>query len=153
MSAHPPSKVVLQHQGCSPTACAPIGATAGRSLGTVPGVEAIKVLVRRHQNLIWVRNRHTKLRNALREYYPALAERDALAVLGRAPTPAEGGSAHGSQVRAARERERPVTQARRPSRRDAGAVRNDQLEARSPVAMRNVALQVLIRASSLTGQH
>lgn len=57
--------------------------------------EAIKVLARAHQNLIWARSRHTlALRSALREYYPAaleafedLDDRDALAVLGRAPTP------------------------------------------------------------------
>ena len=60
--------------------------------------EAIKVLARAHQNLIWARTRHTNaLRSALREYYPAalaafedLAHGDALGVLGRAPTPAEG---------------------------------------------------------------
>ena len=48
--------------------------------------EAIKVLARAHQNLIWTRTRHTTaLRSALREYYPAaleafedLADRDAL---------------------------------------------------------------------------
>ena len=64
---------------------------AGDSLAA----EAIKVLARAHQSLIWARNRHTNaLRNALREYYPAaleafddLADRDALAVLGRAPSP------------------------------------------------------------------
>ncbi len=66
--------------------------------GDSPEAEAIKVLARGHQNLIWARNRHTNaLRSALREYYPAaldafddLACRDALAVLGRAPSPAEG---------------------------------------------------------------
>jgi transposase len=59
--------------------------------------EAVKVLARGHQNLIWARTRHTNaLRSALREYYPAalqafdnLADRDALAVLGRAPSPDE----------------------------------------------------------------
>jgi beta-N-acetylhexosaminidase len=59
---------------------------------------AIKVLARGHQNLIWSRTRQTNaLRSALREYYPGaletfddLDDRDALAVLGRAPTPAEG---------------------------------------------------------------
>src|SRR6202022_4354761 len=59
--------------------------------------EAIKGLARAHQNLIWARTRHPNgLRSALREYYPAaletfddLADRDALAVLGRAPTPTE----------------------------------------------------------------
>ncbi len=66
--------------------------------GDSPGAEAIKVLARGHQNLIWARTRHTNaLRSALREYYPAaleafddLAARDALAVLARAASPAEG---------------------------------------------------------------
>ena len=59
--------------------------------------EGVKVLARAHQNLIWERTRHTnRLRSALREYFPAaldtfseLADRDTLAVLGRAPTPTE----------------------------------------------------------------
>src|SRR5271157_2484749 len=71
--------------------------------------EAIKVLARAHQNLIWARTRHTNaLRSALREYYPAaleafedLAERDALAILGRAPTPADAGRLSLSKIRAA----------------------------------------------------
>src|ERR1700739_4557408 len=61
-------------------------------------VEAIKVLARAHQTLIWARTRHTNaLRSALREYYPAalvafedLSHGDALGVLGRAPTPEQG---------------------------------------------------------------
>ncbi|TQC42220.1 IS110 family transposase [Rhodococcus sp. WS4] len=65
--------------------------------GDSPDAEAIKVLARGHQSLIWARTRHTNaLRSALREYYPAalevfddLHDRDTLAVLGRAPTPAE----------------------------------------------------------------
>ena len=37
--------------------------------------EAIKVLARAHQSLIWARTRHTlRLRSALREYYPAALE-------------------------------------------------------------------------------
>jgi transposase len=60
--------------------------------------EAIKVLARAHQNLIWTRTQHTnRLRSALRECYPAtlmafedLAHGDALGVLGRAPTPEQG---------------------------------------------------------------
>jgi transposase len=71
--------------------------------------EAIKVLARGHQNLIWARNRHTNaLRNALREYYPGalvafddLADRDALAVLGRAPSPDVGSRLSISQIRSA----------------------------------------------------
>jgi transposase len=66
--------------------------------GDSPAAEAIKVLARGHQNLIWARTRHTNaLRSALREYYPAaleafddLHDRDALAVLDRAPAPADG---------------------------------------------------------------
>ena len=62
--------------------------------GDSPDVEAIKVLARAHQNLIWARTRHTNaLRSALREYYPValeafddLHDRDALAILGRAAT-------------------------------------------------------------------
>jgi transposase len=71
--------------------------------------EAIKVLARAHQSLIWARTRHTNgLRSALREYYPAaleafddLAERDALAILGRAPTPVDAGRLSLSKIRAA----------------------------------------------------
>src|SRR6202048_1201960 len=66
--------------------------------GDSADAEAIKVLARAHQSLIWERTRHTnRLRNALREYYPAalaafddLAHGDALGVLDRAPTPAQG---------------------------------------------------------------
>ncbi|MGH3898113.1 MAG: IS110 family transposase [Pseudonocardiaceae bacterium] len=60
--------------------------------------EAIKVLARVHQSLIWTRQRQTnQLRSMLREFYPAalaafdeLHGRDALAVLTAAPTPAAG---------------------------------------------------------------
>jgi len=66
--------------------------------GDSPDAEAIKVLARAHQNLIWTRTRHTNaLRSALRKYYPAalvafedLAHGDALGVLGRAPSPEQG---------------------------------------------------------------
>jgi transposase len=58
--------------------------------------EGIKVLARAHQNLIWDRTRATnRLRSSLREYFPAaletfadLDDRDTLAVLAVAPTPA-----------------------------------------------------------------
>src|SRR5262245_6585616 len=60
--------------------------------------EAIKILARTHQTLIWTRQRELgRLRSQLREYYPAaleafddLASVDALAVLARAPTPDQG---------------------------------------------------------------
>ncbi len=77
-----------------------------------PEAEAIKVLARGHQNLIWARTRHTnQLRNALREYYPGaleafddLADRDAIAVLGKAPTPDAGAALSLSQLRSALQR-------------------------------------------------
>jgi transposase len=61
--------------------------------------EAVKVLTRAHQSLIWARQRQVNaLRNMLREFYPAalvafgadLANPEALAVLRAAPTPAGG---------------------------------------------------------------
>ena len=60
-------------------------------------LEAIKVLARSHQNLIWTRQRLTnQLRSALREYFPGalaafedLHHPDTLAVLGTAPTPTQ----------------------------------------------------------------
>jgi transposase len=71
--------------------------------------EAIKVLARAHQSLIWARTRHTNgLRSVLREYYPAaleafedLADRDALAILGRAPTPADAKRLSLAKIRSA----------------------------------------------------
>lgn len=61
-------------------------------------LEAIKVLARTHQDLVWARQRHTnQLRNALLEFYPAavatfddLAHMDTVAVLAAAPTPTRG---------------------------------------------------------------
>lgn len=77
--------------------------------GDTPESEAIKVLARGHQNLIWTRTRHTNtLRSALREYYPAalkafddLADRDALAILDRAPDPLRAASLSLSKIRSA----------------------------------------------------
>jgi transposase len=67
--------------------------------GDSPTVEAVKVLARAHQALVWTRQRQVnQLRNALREYYPGalgafgtdLASPDAVAVLAAAPTPTQG---------------------------------------------------------------
>jgi transposase len=72
--------------------------------------EAVKVLARAHQNLLWARQRHiNQLRSALREFYPAmleafgtdLASRDALVVLGLAPTPQEGSRLTRARIRTA----------------------------------------------------
>jgi transposase len=80
--------------------------------GDSTGVEAVKILARVHQNLIWSRTRQTNsLRSALREYYPGalvafedLHDRDALAVLGRAPHPHQGTRLSLSAIRAALKR-------------------------------------------------
>ncbi|MDP8977177.1 MAG: IS110 family transposase [Actinomycetota bacterium] len=59
-------------------------------------VEAVRLLARCHQGLIWARQRHlNQVRTALREFYPGalaafgtdLAHPDAVAVLSAAPTP------------------------------------------------------------------
>lgn len=71
--------------------------------------EAVKILARSHQNLIWTRQRQTNaLRSTLREFYPAaleafddLAGRDALAVLAKAPTPDQGRKLRSTQITAA----------------------------------------------------
>jgi transposase len=72
--------------------------------------EAVKVLARAQQRLTWSRQRQVNsLRSTLREFYPAaldafgteLAARDALAVLGRAPTPARGRALSRSAIAAA----------------------------------------------------
>jgi transposase len=71
--------------------------------------EAIKVLARAHQSLIWTRQRQTnQLRSALREFYPAalgafddLASPDALAVLAVASTPSLGRRLSRSKIAAA----------------------------------------------------
>ena len=61
--------------------------------------EAIKVLARTHQNLIWTRGRQmNNLRSTLREFYPGaliafgddLDHTDAIAILTKAPTPEQG---------------------------------------------------------------
>jgi transposase len=77
--------------------------------GDTPEAEAIRIMARGHQNLIWSRNRQTNaLRSALREYYPAaleafddLADRDTLAVLAKAPTPTAGAALTLGQIQAA----------------------------------------------------
>ena len=70
--------------------------------------EAIKVLARAQQSMIWTRQRQTnQLRSTLREFYPAaliafddLAGRDALAVLAIASTPTAGRALSLSKIQA-----------------------------------------------------
>jgi len=110
--------------------------------GDSPGAEAIKVLARGHQNLIWARTRHTnQLRNALREYYPAaleafadLADRDALAVLGRGPTPDAGAALSANQLRAALKRGGRQRNIERRAAEIQAALRVEQLAAPSALA-------------------
>jgi transposase len=71
--------------------------------------QAVKVLARAHQSLIWTRQRHVnQLRSTLREFYPAALETfedldsgDALAVLAVAPTPTLGRTLSQSKIAAA----------------------------------------------------
>jgi hypothetical protein len=71
--------------------------------------EAVKVLARAHQSMIWTRQRQTnQLRSTLREYYPGaldafaeLTSGDALAVLAIAPTPALGRALSRSKIASA----------------------------------------------------
>jgi Transposase/Transposase IS116/IS110/IS902 family len=80
-----------------------------RVAGDSDGVEAIKILARAHQSLVWSRGRQTNLlRSTLREFYPAalaafedLASPDALAVLRVAPTPTLGAGLSRSKIAAA----------------------------------------------------
>jgi len=80
--------------------------------GDSDAVDALKIVARAHQNLIWDRTRHSnRLRNDLREYYPAaleafddLTHRDAVAVLGAAPNPTQGARLSITQIRAALKR-------------------------------------------------
>jgi len=77
--------------------------------GDTEHVHAVKVLARAQQSLVWSRNRESnRLRNALREFYPAalvafedLHDRDALAVLSRAPDPATAARLTLAQLKAA----------------------------------------------------
>jgi transposase len=109
--------------------------------GDSPDVEAIKVLARGHQNLIWARTRQTNaLRSALREYYPAalevfddLHDRDTLAVLGRAPTPAEAAHLTLPAIRSALKRAGRQRNLDTRAREIRAGLRVEQLAAPAPV--------------------
>jgi transposase len=80
------------------------------------GAEAIKVVARAHQTLIWERTRHLlRLRSALREFFPAaqvayaevgLAGADALELLVKAPDPVSAAKLTTAQITAALTRAR-----------------------------------------------
>jgi len=110
--------------------------------GDSPDAEAVKILARGHQTLIWARNRHTnQLRHALREYYPAaleafadLADRDTLAVLGRALTPTLGARLSINQIRSALARGGRQRNLDRRAGEIQTALRSEQLAAPTAVA-------------------
>ena len=76
--------------------------------------QAVKVVARAHQTLIWERHRHVlRLRTALREFFPAaldafddLTAPDALELLGKAPDPAGAARLTTAQVTAGLRRAR-----------------------------------------------
>jgi transposase len=82
--------------------------------GDSPGAEALKLVARTHQSLIWDRTRHLlRLRGALREFFPAalaayaeLTAPDALELLERAPDPARAARLSRSKITAALARAR-----------------------------------------------
>ena len=110
--------------------------------GDSADAEAIKVLARAHQSLIWSRTRHTNaLRNALREYYPAalvafedLSHGDALAVLDRASTPEQGAHLPLTAIQAALKRGGRQRNIAARAREIRTALRSEQLAAPAPVA-------------------
>src|ERR1700731_4267684 len=110
--------------------------------GDSDDAEAIKVLARAHQSLIWTRTRPTNaLRNALREYYPAalvafedLTHGDALGVLDRAPTPAQGARLSLPVIQSALKRGGRQRNIAARAREVQAALRTEQLTAPAPVA-------------------
>jgi hypothetical protein len=113
-----------------------------RVAGDSDDVEAVKVLARAHQGMVWSRGRQTNLlRSTLREFYPAalvafddLASGDALEVLRVAPTPTLGAGLSRSKIAAALRR---GGRQRRVDERAAeiqAALRSEQLQAPAVVA-------------------
>jgi len=104
--------------------------------------EAVKVLARAHQSMIWTRQRQTnQLRSALREFYPAaleafddLASSDALAVLAIAPTPAQGRGLSRSKIASALARGGRRRRVEERAVEIQTALRSDQLEAPALIA-------------------
>jgi len=104
--------------------------------------EAVKVLARGHQNLIWTRQRQlNQLRSTLREFYPAaldafddLGSGDALAVLAIAPTPSLGRRLSRSKIASALRRGGRQRRIEERAEQIQVALRTTQLEAAPLVA-------------------
>ena len=113
--------------------------------------EAVKVVARAHQTLIWERTRHMlRLRAALRDYFPAaliaykplgLTGADALELLAEAPTPAAAAKLTITQVSAALKGRRRDVPAKAAAIRD--ALRTEHLGQSEPV---NAAYAATVRA-------
>jgi hypothetical protein len=104
--------------------------------------EAVKVLARAHQTMIWTRTRHTnQIRSTLREFYPAALEAfddldssDSLAVLAIAPTPSLGRGLSRSKIAAALRRGGRQRRIEERAVEIQAALRAEHLEAPSVVA-------------------
>jgi transposase len=104
--------------------------------------EAVKVLARAHQNLIWTRRRQlNQLRSTLREFYPAALEAfddlgsgDAFAVLAVAPTPTLGRQLSRSKIGSALRRGGRQRRVETRAEEIQVALRSEQLEAPALVA-------------------
>ena len=102
----------------------------------------MRILARAHQQLIWDRVRQTnRLRNALREYFPAaldafhdLAHRDAVAVLVIASGPREAARLNITQIRSALRRGGRKRNIERRAAEVRDALRSPQLEAPAAVS-------------------
>jgi transposase len=119
--------------------------------GDSPDAEAVKLVARTHQSMIWDRTRQVlRLRSALREFFPAalaafddLSAADALELLGRAPDPDRAAGLSSAQLAGA---------LRRANRRNIDA-RAEQLQAvlRAPALRQPAAVQNAY-AAVVTGQ-
>ena len=104
--------------------------------------EAIKVLARAHQSMIWTRQRQTnQLRSTLREFYPAaldafdeLGGRDALAILTIAATPTAGRHLSLSKIQSALRRAGRQRRIEQRAVEIQEALRTEQLEAPDLIA-------------------
>jgi hypothetical protein len=110
--------------------------------GDTEGVEALKVLARAHQRMVWSRGRQTNLlRSTLREFYPAalvafddLSSPDALEVLRIAPTPTLGATLSQSKIAAALRRGGRQRRIDESAVKIQTALRSEQLQAPAVVA-------------------
>lgn len=100
--------------------------------------EAIKVLARAHQSLVWTRQRQVnQLRSTLREFYPGalhalgddLASHEACSVLGMAPTPERGRRLTKTRIRRSLAASGRTRNLDRRAEQIHGALRAPQLEA------------------------